>query len=143
MCKLCDYELKYSTSTAGMSYHIRTGHREEFLHEQELPVAARGHTTKQTNKGKSIMKSYIHAKRTLDQTCSNWKHITRLLARFVITSNSPISVIENQQLKEFLDSVCEPKYILPSAHFLKNNIMLAMLGETEKILKLCWLKYKL
>ena len=96
MCNLCEYELKYSTSTTGMSYHIRNKHRQKFLDEKEVPVAP-GHTTKQTTKGKSVMKSYIHAKCTLDQSSSRWNNISRLLARFVITSNSPISVIENQQ----------------------------------------------
>ena len=132
LCNLCEYELKYTTRTTGMSYHIRTKHRQKFLDEKEVPVAS-GHTSKQITKSKSEMKSYMHAKRTLDQSSSRWNNISRLLARFVITSNSPISIIENQQLKEFLDSFCEPKYIMPSAHYLKNNIMLSMLGETEKI----------
>ena len=132
-CKLCEYKLRYTSSTSSMSYHIRTKHRDVFFQAKEVP--APGHTIKQTIKGKSTMKTYTHTRRTVDQNSCLYNDFGRLLARFVITSNSALSIIENQQLKEFLDSVSEPKYSMPSTNYLKNNIMLPMLNETEKNMK--------
>ena len=111
-CKLCEYKLRYTSSTSSMSYHIRTKHRDVFFQAKEVP--APGHTIKQTIKGKSTMKTYTHTRRTVDQNSCLYNDFGRLLARFVITSNSALSIIENQQLKEFLDSVSEPKYIMRS-----------------------------
>ena len=54
-CKHCDYELRYNTSTSGMSYHIRNKHRQLY---KDTRIAAPGHTVKESIKGKSVMKSY-------------------------------------------------------------------------------------
>ena len=80
-CKHCDYELKYNTSTSGMSYHIRNKPRQLY---KDTHIAAPGHTVKESIKGKSVMKSYTHAQRKLSKDSSEWNNLSRLLARFVI-----------------------------------------------------------
>ena len=56
-CKYCDYELKYTTSTSAMAYHIKTRHRQVY---KNAPRVAPGHIVKESTKGKSILKSYTH-----------------------------------------------------------------------------------
>ena len=75
------------------------------------------------------MKSYTHAQRKLSKDSSEWNNLSRLLARFVITSNSPISIVENPQLKEFVEAGTQQRYSLPTKYFLQNNIIMDFLKE--------------
>ena len=56
-CKHCDYELKYNTSTSGMSYHIKNKHRQLY---KDTHIAAPGHTVKESIKGKSACFYQFH-----------------------------------------------------------------------------------
>ena len=56
-CKHCDYELKYNTSTSGMSYHIRNKPRQLY---KDTHIAAPGHTVKESIKGKSACFYQFH-----------------------------------------------------------------------------------
>ena len=125
-CKYCDYILRYTSSTSAMAHHIKTKHRQVY---KDAPIVAPGHTVKESTKGKSIMKSYTHPQRKISKDSSECNNLSRLLARFVITSNSPISIVENPQLIEFVEAGTQQRYSLPTKYFLQNNIIMDFLKE--------------
>ena len=81
------------------------------------------------------MKTYTHTKSKFNHNSTTWKTFSRLLARFVVSSNSPLSVVENRQLQEFVDAISDKRYSLPLRYILKNHIMLPMVEETEAVVK--------
>ena len=132
VCTECGFECKYVSSTTGMGNHLKSRHRH--LLSKANPTAP-GHTTKQTCKATNIMKTYTHTKSKFNHNSTTWKTFSRLLARFVVSSNSPLSVVENRQLQEFVDAISDKRYSLPSRYILKNHIMLPMVEETEAVVK--------
>ncbi|CAL4122636.1 unnamed protein product [Meganyctiphanes norvegica] len=131
VCNICGDDFKYQTSTSGMAYHVKSKHRWELKNHK---LAAPGQTARQSIKGKSLMTKHTRTQPKLSKKSATWKTY-RLLARFVITSYSPISVVENPQLQEFVDAISETKYYLPTSQYIKNNVMLPMAEETENVIK--------
>ena len=141
-CKFCNWIGVYNSSTGSMSYHLRNFHRDLFnnVNANREPVSLPpGYTSKQLKAAQNSIVKYTHTTNVYDKKThtSHWKIFCRYLARFVISSNSPIPIVTNNELKDHVNFCCGEysKFRFPSGYELKQNVLQPMVEETESVIK--------
>ena len=134
-CTKCSWDARYTSSTSGMSYHLRTDHK--IVITEQNNANAPGHSSSESESARQAMSKYVLTKKTVDCKSKDYQTFCRSLARFVITSNSALSIISNPQLKDFVNycTGTNKTYNLPSTYVLKRNVLQPMAEETTIVLQ--------
>ncbi|CAL4085876.1 unnamed protein product, partial [Meganyctiphanes norvegica] len=118
VCQVCGLEMKCHGGTSSLKNHLERKHPKKWFNVQS---------------GSTItMNKCVHSPASWKRNGQNSKVFDRYLARFVISANLPLSIVENEWLKKLV----RPEYNLPSRKFLGYNVLGPMAEDTKSYLEL-------
>ena len=129
VCKPCKALCSYSGNTSTLQTHLDKHHWQEVHGTVKLvPQLAAG-------KHKQATVTSMFAKQEpLAKTSQRSEALTKALAEMVVLDRKPLTIVEDRGFQNFV-KVAEPRYALPSRHFLMNKYIRPMYHDTVASVK--------
>ncbi|XP_073470760.1 zinc finger BED domain-containing protein 4-like [Aquarana catesbeiana] len=127
-CKLCSAKLSRggtkisSYNTSNLIKHLKLKHKSE--HGEFTAIGSSSSTQQPT------LQQTFARREKLSRDNPRAVQITEALTQFIILDDQPLSIVENMGFQRFLN-VLEPKYDIPSRHYIR-DIILPKIHDTVK-----------